>query len=195
MTASDSNGLVATAVLVHLRHICDSQMFAASRDELKSKQAAEYVCVLGHEEFAVSVLSYSDGTADLQIRVKGGKEHRGVFTCDYAPGKSLINTAVEGRDECHRSISQLVQRDLNKYRIIFSADEHDVIVRSRREHELNSIMPVQVESASDNMLISPMPGKVFSMNLKEGDQVSEGDEACIVEAMKMQNILKAPKSG
>jgi biotin carboxyl carrier protein len=42
---------------------------------------------------------------------------------------------------------------------------------------------------------SPMPGKVFRINVKEGDEVKEGQGVVIIEAMKMENELKSPKDG
>lgn len=42
---------------------------------------------------------------------------------------------------------------------------------------------------------SPMPGKVIKVNVKEGDDVKEGDILCVVEAMKMENNIKAMTSG
>lgn len=41
---------------------------------------------------------------------------------------------------------------------------------------------------------SPMPGKVIKVNVKEGDKVKEGDVLCVVEAMKMENNIKAMAS-
>ncbi len=43
------------------------------------------------------------------------------------------------------------------------------------------------------LILSPMPGTVVSVNVKEGELVMEGSEVAIVEAMKMQNVLRAPR--
>jgi biotin carboxyl carrier protein len=40
-----------------------------------------------------------------------------------------------------------------------------------------------------------MPGKIIRLLVAQGDEVAEGDVVCILEAMKMENELKAPKSG
>lgn len=45
------------------------------------------------------------------------------------------------------------------------------------------------------MVLSPMPGTVVSVNVKEGDAVAQGSEVAVVEAMKMQNVLRAPRAG
>ena len=49
-------------------------------------------------------------------------------------------------------------------------------------------MPLETVSA-------PLPGKVTSVNINLGDRVNEGDEICIIEAMKMENPIIAPVSG
>ena len=45
------------------------------------------------------------------------------------------------------------------------------------------------------MLRSPMPGRVMSINVRPGDSVYEGDEVCVVEAMKMEQSIRAPRAG
>ena len=50
-------------------------------------------------------------------------------------------------------------------------------------------------SPNENMLRSPMPGRVMSINVRPGDSVYEGDEVCVVEAMKMEQSIRAPRAG
>jgi propionyl-CoA carboxylase alpha chain len=45
------------------------------------------------------------------------------------------------------------------------------------------------------MLVSPMPGLLVSVSVEEGDEVQPGQQIAVVEAMKMQNILRAEKKG
>jgi propionyl-CoA carboxylase alpha chain len=51
-----------------------------------------------------------------------------------------------------------------------------------------------MEDTSD-LVMSPMPGTLISFSVQEGDHVELGQELCIVEAMKMQNIVRAPREG
>jgi biotin carboxyl carrier protein len=48
---------------------------------------------------------------------------------------------------------------------------------------------------SDNILRSPMPGRVMSILVRPGDRVSAGDEVCVVEAMKMEQSIRTPRDG
>jgi biotin carboxyl carrier protein len=49
--------------------------------------------------------------------------------------------------------------------------------------------------ASEGSVVAIMPGKIIRLLVTEGDQIAEGDVVCILEAMKMENELKAPRSG
>ena len=70
-----------------------------------------------------------------------------------------------------------------------------VLLQSPREYELSKYMhePMIVDTSS--MVISPMPGTLIKMSVEEGDHVEIGQELCIVEAMKMQNIIRSPRAG
>jgi len=48
---------------------------------------------------------------------------------------------------------------------------------------------------TSDVVMSPMPGTLISLAIEEGDHVEVGQELCIVEAMKMQNIVRAPRAG
>ncbi len=66
----------------------------------------------------------------------------------------------------------------------------------RRNDELNYTKDYSNVDAKNNDMtyFSPMPGKVIKVNVKEGDEVKEGDVLCVVEAMKMENNIKAMTS-
>ena len=50
-------------------------------------------------------------------------------------------------------------------------------------------------SPTDNIIRSPMPGRVIAILVRPGDQVSAGDEVCVVEAMKMEQSIRAFRDG
>ena len=53
------------------------------------------------------------------------------------------------------------------------------------------LMPNKVPPDMSNFLLSPMPGLLVSVAVKEGDKIEAGQELAIVEAMKMENVMKA----
>ena len=67
-------------------------------------------------------------------------------------------------------------------------------MRTEQEDNLSKFMLPRSNIDLSKMLLCPMPGQVVSLAVEVGDEVVEGQELCVVEAMKMQNELKAPKS-
>jgi propionyl-CoA carboxylase alpha chain len=68
-------------------------------------------------------------------------------------------------------------------------------VYTEREAELAALMPVKVAADMSKYLLCPMPGLVKAINVTEGQDVKAGDALAVVEAMKMENILKAERDG
>ena len=69
------------------------------------------------------------------------------------------------------------------------------LVQSPKEYELSKYMHPPVLEDTSDLVMSPMPGTLISFSVQEGDHVELGQELCIVEAMKMQNIVRAPREG
>jgi propionyl-CoA carboxylase alpha chain len=68
-------------------------------------------------------------------------------------------------------------------------------VRTPRQAELARMMPEKVPADTSKMLLCPMPGLIVKMDVAVGDEVQEGQALCTIEAMKMENILRAEKKG
>jgi propionyl-CoA carboxylase alpha chain len=71
----------------------------------------------------------------------------------------------------------------------------ECLVQSPREYELSTYMHEPIIEDTSDLVMSPMPGTLISFSIQEGDHVELGQELCIVEAMKMQNIVRAPREG
>jgi propionyl-CoA carboxylase alpha chain len=70
-----------------------------------------------------------------------------------------------------------------------------VRVYTRREAELAALMPEKEAAGSTKQLLCPMPGLVKGMLVSEGQEVKIGEPLVIVEAMKMENVLRAERDG
>jgi propionyl-CoA carboxylase alpha chain len=81
------------------------------------------------------------------------------------------------------------------YRLFHAGAQIDVKVLTEREAELNRLMPYKPPPDMSRFLLSPMPGLLVSLAVKEGQEVKAGETLAIVEAMKMENVLKAERDG
>jgi len=77
------------------------------------------------------------------------------------------------------------------YRLTHGGSRVGVTVRSPRTAELARYMPKKGEAKKTANLIAPMAGKIVRLAVKEGDKVKPGDELVVIEAMKMENLIKA----
>jgi propionyl-CoA carboxylase alpha chain len=68
-------------------------------------------------------------------------------------------------------------------------------VRSPRVAELARLMPVKLPPDMSKMLLCPMPGIITAIAVSEGEKVEAGQTLATVEAMKMENVLKAERRG
>ena len=79
------------------------------------------------------------------------------------------------------------------FNIRFRGADLKVHVRSPRQAELAKLMPEKLPPDTSKMLLCPMPGLIVKVDVAVGDEVQEGQALCTVEAMKMENILRAEK--
>jgi propionyl-CoA carboxylase alpha chain len=82
---------------------------------------------------------------------------------------------------------------LNGYRLSWRGLAIDAFVYTAREAELAKLMPKKKLADTSKKLLCPMPGLVVSLTVQEGQAVKAGDTLAIVEAMKMQNVLRAER--
>jgi propionyl-CoA carboxylase alpha chain len=91
---------------------------------------------------------------------------------------------------------QVIKEDLDgEIKVqMYGADMY-CLVQSQKEYELSKHMHPPILADTSDLVMSPMPGTLISFSVQEGDHVELGQELCIVEAMKMQNIVRAPREG
>jgi propionyl-CoA carboxylase alpha chain len=81
------------------------------------------------------------------------------------------------------------------FRIRTRGADLKVHVRTPRQAELARLMPEKQAPDTSKMLLCPMPGLIVKLDVAVGDEVQEGQALCTIEAMKMENILRAEKKG
>ncbi len=101
-------------------------------------------------------------------------------------GQPLFEGLVNGESKC----IQVERRGL-VYQLFQGGVEVDVMVMSPREAELHALMPVKEPPDLSAFLLSPMPGLLVSVAVAAGDEVKAGQDLAVIEAMKMENVLRA----
>lgn len=111
----------------------------------------------------------------------------------------MLTNSLLGHPTNHNIVmdhTQVIKEDLEgEIKVqMYGADMY-CLVQSPKEYELSKYMHPPVVADTSDLVMSPMPGTLISFSVREGDHVEEGQELCIVEAMKMQNIVRAPREG
>jgi propionyl-CoA carboxylase alpha chain len=107
---------------------------------------------------------------------------------DWLPGQSLAHLTVD-----EAPVVLKVDKITSGFALRYRGADLKVAVRTPRQAELAALMPEKLPPDTSKMLLCPMPGLVVSMNVAVGDEVQEGQALCTIEAMKMENILRAEK--
>ncbi|OKL42869.1 acetyl-CoA carboxylase biotin carboxylase subunit [Pseudovibrio exalbescens] len=124
---------------------------------------------------------------DMDIRVGEVTELVAVRS-DWVPGDLVWRGTYA--DE---TISVQVRRILNGYRLDWSGYSCEVVVLPPRLAELDKLMPEKLQPDTSKMLLCPMPGLVVSIDVVAGQEVKVGEQLAVVEAMKMENVLRAER--
>jgi len=114
----------------------------------------------------------------------------GLANIDWRPGVPVFHAAVDGSD-----IAVQVDRTRTGWRLAHRGVEAAAVVLTRRAADLARLMPEKVPPDLGRFLLSPMPGLLVSLAVELGQPVKAGDELAVVEAMKMENILRAATDG
>ncbi|WP_338550804.1 acetyl/propionyl/methylcrotonyl-CoA carboxylase subunit alpha [Roseovarius phycicola] len=145
----------------------------------------DWVVSLQGQDHAVKIAADRDGST---VSFEDGTSHR--VSSDWTPGDQLAKLDVDGAP-----LVLKVGKVSGGFRIRNRGADIKVHVRTPRQAELATLMPEKLPPDTSKMLLCPMPGLIVTVNVAEGDEVQEGQALCTVEAMKMENILRAEKKG
>ena len=107
---------------------------------------------------------------------------------DWTPGQTLARLDVDGE-----ILVLKVARIPAGYRIRVRGADLRVAVMSPRTAELAALMPAKAPPDTSKLLLCPMPGLVVRIDVGVGDEVFDGQALCMIEAMKMENVLRAER--
>jgi len=109
---------------------------------------------------------------------------------DWRPGLDILQLHDGERDHTLQ-----IERVAGGYRLAQGGMRARVCVRSPRAAELARLMPKKAAADCSKLLLCPMPGLVVSVAVTIGQEVKTGEVLAVVEAMKMENVLRAERDG
>ncbi len=144
---------------------------------------SDWVVTLQGENHAVKVDADREGST---VTFDDGSSHR--VASDWTPGDTLAKLDISGE-----LLVLKTDKVTGGMRIRCRGADLKVHVRTPRQAELAALMPEKLPPDTSKLLLCPMPGLVVSIAVEVGDEVQDGQALCTVEAMKMENVLRAEK--
>jgi propionyl-CoA carboxylase alpha chain len=163
--------------------------------------APERVVMLDAEAHALTILGERDGTLLLRFQDEPQPEPQSeprseprsepepvAVASSWRPGEPVWRGRIDGE-----AVAAQVRPIMNGVRLAHRGAEAEARVYTRREAALAALMPAKPAASASKALLCPMPGLVKTIAVAEGQAVKAGETLAIVEAMKMENVLRAER--
>ena len=147
----------------------------------------DWVVALGREHVAVSIDSGEVGPP-LAMRLAVGGAAPNLVETAWRPGERVWRGTIDGE----RVIAQ-VERRGHSVQVARRGASVSARLLTPRAAELDALMPERPQADTSKALLCPMPGLVVSVAVSEGQSVEAGETLAVVEAMKMENVLRAER--
>jgi propionyl-CoA carboxylase alpha chain len=176
--------LIAIAAAIHRSYLDRSASISGQMPGHELKVGDEWVVLRGRERHPVKVCPAAGGHA---VEFEGESYE---LRSDWQFGQPFY------RGTCNREpiCVQVERRGLN-YRLFHFGFQADFMVLSARAAELLAHIPDKAPADLSKFLLSPMPGLLAELNVETGQEVKAGQMLAVIEAMKMENVLRAEADG
>ncbi|MGI2033415.1 acetyl-CoA carboxylase biotin carboxylase subunit [Rhizobium panacihumi] len=179
---AETRKLAAIAAFIHrvVRHRATG--ISGTLANRRATVGSDWVVALPHRDIEVSLKEGADVVFDDGVSA--------AIRSDWLPGQTLADFAVGGE-----VLSVKVNLVGSAIRLRWRGMDVVARVRSPRIAQLAKLMPVKLPPDTSKMLLCPMPGIITAIHVASGDVVEAGQPLAAVEAMKMENVLKAERKG
>jgi propionyl-CoA carboxylase alpha chain len=178
----DLDAVIAAAALMHLNYMERAARTSGQMQGYQFQIRQDRVVVVNGEFYPVRIQQMPDGFDVIR------EGHILAVRSDWQIGDSVLRCTVNSEPQRFK-----VERDGLGYILYHQGAEIQVMVYSSTAARLAKLMPKKVLPDLSMYLLSPMPGLLRSVAVEEGQEVVAGKELCVVEAMKMENILRAER--
>jgi len=187
VTLNDEDTLRVAAACAAMNRVAEIRRTRVSgrMDNHERKVGDDWVVDVAGNAVALTIDADKEGST---VTFADGGRLR--VTSDWTPGDQLANLMVG-----EKPLVLKVGKAPGGFRIRTRGADLKVAVRTPRQAELAGHMIEKTPPDTSKMLLCPMPGLIVNVAVDVGDEVQEGQALCTVEAMKMENILRAEKKG
>ncbi|MGE0725962.1 MAG: biotin/lipoyl-containing protein, partial [Alphaproteobacteria bacterium] len=176
--------LAAVAVFARQRTAERDAAISGQLPGRRHRPANDWVVRCGDEEAPAQATAAGDGMA-----VRIGDRTLAVESA-WAPGMRVWRGTVDGAPVVLR-----IAATVDGFRLRRAGADLRITVLPQRVAALARLMPVKTAPDVSRFLLSPMPGLLASVAVSEGQEVKAGEALAVVEAMKMENVLRAERDG
>ena len=178
------NEMMAVATFIHFKYMMRASSISNKVKSFLRDVSTKWNVIMKKEIFKTKI-NYNNYNQNFDIFVN---EKYFKLKSDWKIGFPLLSALVG-----NKLLYFEIERDGPKYKISHKSSTIEVLVFSNRHAELNKIMIPRQKPDTSKFLLSPMPGLLCSVLVKKGQVVEEGQSLVVLEAMKMENIIKAEK--
>ena len=174
--------LVAVAAAIHRQYLARNATISGQMPGHEFVPGEDFVVLLGANQYQANVLE-AEGGWDVSF---AGERYE--LRSNWQFGAPLYVGTLNGQSIC----MQMERRGL-VYRLFHWGVQADVQVMSARTAVLKALMPIKAAPDMSRFLLSPMPGLLTQIAVAAGQEVKAGEILAKIEAMKMENVLKAER--
>jgi propionyl-CoA carboxylase alpha chain len=172
--------LAAVAALARRRYIARAVQTTGTLRGHRRQVGNDWVVLMAGKRYALR-LTPKEGGARIDF---DGKTHE--LLSDWKLGDLIFRGSWDSEDICLQ-----IQRVGWRYRLIHWGTQADIEVLTARSAHLLSLMPEKPKPDLSRFVLSPMPGLLTEITVKPGQEVKAGEKIAVIEAMKMENVLRA----
>jgi len=185
----DPSIMVAVAASMHCAYQDRAARISGQQGGNERQVSATWSVMIDKKVVPVDVVQV-EGGFDVDIRAKGFPKD----TVEVRTNWQLAEAIFEGTIGERHVIIQ-AERLAVGYRLLHTGSQADVRVLSADAAKLYQLMPEKLPPDTSKLLMSPMPGLLLSVSVEAGQEVKAGEELAVIEAMKMENVLRAAQDG
>ena len=145
---------------------------------------------LGRDQIMLDIARETGAIAVRFVAADGTSGHPHHLVSTWTPGEPVWHGTIDGH-----VVALQVRPIANGVRLAHHGVEVPVYVFTEAEATSARLMPLVTAADTGKKLLCPMPGLVVSIEVAEGQEVKAGETLAVVEAMKMQNVLRAERDG